>query len=60
MILKGFDLIKFPYLLYVFEQTGLSKQCRPRIDAAERMWNLHLNGDVPKVLFLNKPHMVYV
>ena len=27
--LKGFNLIKLPYLLYVFGQTSLSKQCRP-------------------------------
>ena len=32
--LKGFDIIILPYLLYVFGQTVLSKQCRPRSDAA--------------------------
>ena len=30
----GFDLIKLSYLLYVFGQEGLSKQCRSRSDAA--------------------------
>ena len=28
--LRLFDLIILPYLLYIFGQTGLSKQCRPR------------------------------
>ena len=37
MISEEIDLIEFPYLLYVFGETGLSKQCRPRSDAAERM-----------------------
>ena len=38
--LRGFDLIILPYLLYVFGQTGLSKQCRPRSDATERgVWS---------------------
>ena len=32
----GFDLIMSPYLLYVFGLAVLSKQCRPRSDAAER------------------------
>ena len=32
---EGFDLIISPYLHYVFGQTGLRKQCRPRSDAAE-------------------------
>ena len=27
---QGFDLIILPYILYVFGQTGLSKQYRPR------------------------------
>ena len=31
-----FDLIKLPYLLYIFGQTGLSKQCRLISNAAER------------------------
>ena len=31
----GVDLIKLPYLLYVFGQTAFSKQCRPWSDAAE-------------------------
>ena len=30
------DFIKLQYLLYVFGQIGLSKECRPRSDAAER------------------------
>ena len=30
------DLITLPYLLYVFRQTGLSKQCKSRLDATER------------------------
>ena len=30
----GFDLIKLQYLPYVLGQTDLSKQCRPRSDAA--------------------------
>ena len=34
--LMGFDLIILPYLLYVFGQIGLSKQCRPKSDAEER------------------------
>ena len=33
--LSGFDLIILPYLLYVFGQTGLTKQWRPRSDAAK-------------------------
>ena len=33
--LRGYDLIKLPYLLYVFGKTGLSKQCRSRSDATE-------------------------
>ena len=38
--MRGLDLIKFPYFLYVFGQTGLSKQCWPRSDAAERgVWS---------------------
>ena len=38
--LRGFDLIIIPYLLCVFRQTGLSKQCSPRSDAAERgVWS---------------------
>ena len=38
--LKGFDLIILPYLLYVFGQTGLNKQCRSRSDAAKRgVWS---------------------
>ena len=37
---EGCDLIILPYLLYVFGQTVLSKQCRPRSDAAERgVWS---------------------
>ena len=32
----GFDLIKLPYVLYVFEKTVLSQQCRPSSDATER------------------------
>ena len=36
MISEGFDLIKLFNSLYVFVQTGLSKQCRLRLDAAER------------------------
>ena len=40
MISKGFNLITLPQLLYVFGQTGLSKQCRPRSDATERgVWS---------------------
>ena len=35
--LKGFDLIEFPFLHYVFGQTCLSKQCRPRSGATERI-----------------------
>ena len=35
MISQGFDLIKLPHLLYIFGQGGLSKQGRPRSDAAE-------------------------
>ena len=31
----GVRLIKLPYIVYVFGQTGLSKQCRPRSDAAD-------------------------
>ena len=27
---REFDFIILPYILYVFGQTGLSKQCRPR------------------------------
>ena len=34
--LRGFDLLILLYLLSVFGQTGLSKQCSPRPDAAER------------------------
>ena len=34
-LLRAFDLIKLPYFLYVFGKRGLSKQCRPRSDAAE-------------------------
>ena len=38
--LRGVDLIVLPYLLYVFGQTSLSKQSRPRSDAAERgVWS---------------------
>ena len=34
------DLIKLPYLLYVFREKGLSKLCRPRSVAAERgVWS---------------------
>ena len=29
----GVALLKLPFLLYVFRQTNLSKQCRPRSDA---------------------------
>ena len=37
---EGFDLMILPYLLYVFGQTGLCKQCRSRSDAAERdVWS---------------------
>ena len=40
----SFDLRKstfdIPYLTWVFEQTGLHKQCRPLSDAAERgVWS---------------------
>ena len=36
----GVNLIILPYLLYIFGQTGLSKQCRRRSDAAERgVWS---------------------
>ena len=39
-ISEGLDLIILPYLLYVFGQTSLGKQCRPRSDAAERgVWS---------------------
>ena len=39
-ISEGFDFIILPYLLYVFRQTSLSKQCRTRSDAAERgVWS---------------------
>ena len=31
----GVDLIKLPYLLYVFGQIDINKQGRPRSDAAE-------------------------
>ena len=31
---RGFDLIKLPCLLYVFRETDISKQYRPRSDAA--------------------------
>ena len=34
-LLRGHDLIILPYLLYVFGQTGLSKHCRLRSDAAK-------------------------
>ena len=35
-VLRGVEFIKLLYLFHVFGQTGLSKQCRPRSDAAER------------------------
>ena len=34
-LLRGFDFIMLPYLFYVFGQTGLSKQCCSRSDAAD-------------------------
>ena len=37
---KGLDFFKLPYVLYVFIQTSLSKQCRPRSNAAEHgVWS---------------------
>ena len=39
-LLKGFDLVKLLRFLYVFGQRDLSKQCRPRSDAAKRgVWS---------------------
>ena len=39
-ILRRFDLNIVPYLLCVFGQTGMSKRCRSRSDAAERgVWS---------------------
>ena len=35
LFLRGFDLIKLLFLLYVFGKTDVSKQCRPWSDAAE-------------------------
>ena len=49
--LKGYDLIQFPYLLFIFRQTDLSKQYRPtRPDP-----NLHRNGDVFNQRFVMSP-----
>ena len=40
------DLIKLAYLLYVFGKTSLSKQCRPRSDAAFRFYTVcHSSGN---------------
>ena len=36
----GVDLIQLLFLLYIFEKTGLSNQCWPRSNAAERgVWS---------------------
>ena len=57
----GFNLIEFSYLLYVFGQTGMSKQCRPRSDTTEcitetvmfavslKNWSLHKKKGKRKV-----------
>ena len=40
IILRVFELIIVPYLLYVIGQIGLSKQCRPKSGAVERgVWS---------------------
>ena len=31
IVCEGFDLMKLPYLSYVFERTRLNKQCRPKL-----------------------------
>ena len=37
---REFDLKELPYFHYAFGQASLSKQCRPRSDAAERgVWS---------------------
>ena len=42
MISEGAYLIKLACLLYVFGNISLSKQCRPRSDAAERILKISL------------------
>ena len=55
-LVVGVDWIKLPYILYVIGQTGLSrlsKQCKPRSDAAERgVWS-------GSTLFAPHPVIVY-
>ena len=49
----GFYLIILPYFLYVFGQTGLNKQCRPRSNSAERgVWS-------GSTLFASHPAIVH-
>ena len=52
--LRGFDLIVLPYLFYVFGQTSLSKQSRPRSDAASRgVWSM-------STLFATHPAILHI
>ena len=61
--LRGSDLIKLPYLLYVYGQTDLSKQCRHRSDAAERgVWSgstlFATHSAILQTLTVSKMHLL--